>query len=286
MKLFFPGTSYVIIDIPEALYFSSVFLRLNFPDAKVCYVTNRDDLSAPVSEYDFVFVPTKFADAILGNHFELFANTASLGEMKNAVIRQWMDFVQNKLDVRYFFGLNRFLNTIIPERHAWRLDENFCSVLFDSRWRILHWELEPPFARCPYLETAVTRNLEIVAERLPVATVNEFYNRRLSAQIAANLAREDWFVHAGEDNSMMLRDNIFMHDLSKKGTLFKLWESIRLHPRVDNVSMMLVYLSMLMRDKPFEEMYFYQDLLEQLKREELRLKLGDTLPAGRRKDGN
>lgn len=264
MKLFFPHVSYFIVDIPEALYFSSLFLRLNFPNARAYYVTSMDAAENALDYYDFIFIPTKFVDVVLDSHFELFCNTASLGEMKNEVIRYWMDFVQNKLDIRYFFGLNRFLNTINIPSHSFRLDENVCSVSFDSDWRIIQWELEPPFSRCPYLETSVTRNLEIIAERLPKGVANSLYNQRLSRQIIANIFKHDWFVHSGQDNTMMLRDNILTHDFTKKGTLFKLWESIRLEPRVDNTVMMLTYLSSLMKDKPFEEMFYYYALFKKL----------------------
>jgi putative sugar O-methyltransferase len=263
-RLFFPNVSYVITDIPETLFFSSLFLRLNFPNARVCFVIDEADIAGPLNEYDFIFIPTKFAEVLRGETFELFCNTASLGEMKNSVIRYWMDFVQNKINLRYFFGLNRFLNTIDPERHEWRLDENVCSVSFDERWRILEWQLEPPLTRCPYLETVVTRNLEVIAERIPESAVNPDYNLFLSTQIASSVSAEDWYIHADKDNTMYLRDNILGHDLTRKGTLFKLWESIRLYPRAENVVIMLKYLDMLRKDKPFEEMFYYEKLLAEL----------------------
>jgi hypothetical protein len=264
LRLFWPGISQVIIDIPETLFFSSIFLRLNFPQAKVCFVTDPADLRESVSEYDFIFIPTKFAYVLKGTPFELFCNTASLGEMKNSVIRHWLDFVQNQVEVRYFFGLNRFLNTVDPKRHAWRLDENVCSVSFDARWRVLQWELEPTFSRCPYLETIVTRNLEIIAERRPANEVNSAYHQHLSQQVAESLRTQDWFIHAREDNAMLLRDNFLAHDLTRRGVLFKLWESIRLCPRVENLVMMLTYLKALERGKPFEEYFYYTNLLREL----------------------
>ena len=264
-KLFFPEASYAIIDIPETLFFSYLFLRLNFPHAKVCLVTDPADLTQPLSAYDFVFVPTKFAEVLLGYRFELFCNTASLGEMKNSVIRHWMDFVENKLNVHYFFGLNRFLNTIDPGDHLWRLEENECSVLFDDRWRILQWELEPPFTRCPYFETQVTRNLEIIAERSPQKFRDPAKEQNVSRSVEQDLAKQDWFLHAGDtENTMRLRDFSLAPDLTMKGNLFKLWESIRLEPRVDNVSMMLIFLVTLMRRNPFEEIFYYLGLLEKL----------------------
>lgn len=268
LKLLHPGISYVLIDIPESLYFSSAFLRLNFPGARFCYVTDPSCLNKSISDFDFVFVPIIFAEALIGNKFTLFCNTASLGEMKNAVIRFWMDFVQNKVEVKYFFGLNRFLNTIYPPDHPehqkFRLEENCCSVSFDENWRILQWELEPAFTRCPYLETEVSRNLEIIAERLPKEVIDSQENGALSRRLSEKVAKQDWFIYADADNTMKLRDNVLAPDLTMRGTLFALWESIRLYPNPVNVAMMLKYLNTLTRGKPFEEVFYYQDLLKSL----------------------
>ena len=265
LKLSFPQSSYVIIDIPESLYFSAAFLRLNFPDSKSCFVSSLSCLSGPVNDFDFVFVPTLLADQLLGNDFELFCNTASFGEMKNSVIHYWMDFVQNRVAVKYFFGLNRFLNTVYPTDHskhqAFRLEENHSSVAFDDSWRILQWELEPAFTRCPYMETEVSRNLEVIAERVPKENTNTDENRKRSRELLEGVAKQDWIVWYEADNTMKLRDNILAPDLTMQGTLFTLWESIRLDANPMNVSMMLKYLHTLTRGKPFEEMFYYDDLL-------------------------
>jgi hypothetical protein len=268
LKLCFPRISYVIIDIPESLYFSASFLRLNFPDSKCCFVSDLSCLSGPIGDFDFVFVPTLFAEQLVGNEFELFCNTASLGEMKNSVIRYWMEFVQNRVTVKYFFGLNRFLNTVYPKgdpkHQTFRLNENRSSVTFDEGWRILHWELEPAFTRCPYMETEVSRNLEVIAERLPKARVNKKENRRRSQELLEGVAKQDWIVCYEADNTMKLRDNILAPDLTMQGTLFALWDSIRLDANPVNVSIMLKYLHTLTRGKPFEEMFYYEDLLSVL----------------------
>lgn len=268
LKLSFPQSSYVIVDIPEALYFSATFLRLNFPDCRYCFVSNASSLSGPVSDFDFVFVPTVLADQLIGNDFDLFCNTASLGEMKNSVIHFWMDFVQNRVAVKYFFGLNRFLNTVYPtddpEHQAFRLEENRSSVAFDERWRILQWELEPGFTRCPYMETEVSRNLEVIAERLPKGNLDKDENRKRSRELLEGVTKQDWYVWYEADNTMKLRDNILSPDLTMQGTLFALWESIRLDTNALNVSMMLKYLYTLTRGKPFEEMFYYEDLLTDL----------------------
>jgi putative sugar O-methyltransferase len=114
MRLLGLSRSNVIIDIPETLVFSHCFLKKNFPGAKLLLVDDRTPASFTLSDYDFVFVPALFADRVLDDRFDLFVNTASMGEMKNEVIRYWMDFIQNRLSVVTPFTLNRYLNTTIP----------------------------------------------------------------------------------------------------------------------------------------------------------------------------
>jgi len=261
-KLFIPNSVYIDIDIPETLHFAYLSARLNFPDAKVCYVTDVSQLKDGIEAFDFVFVPTMFAECILQEEFDLFYNTASLGEMDNAAIRHWMDFVQNRLKVKYFFGLNRFLNMInLHDREGQRrLNENECSVLFDQKWKILHWELEPPFARCPYVYTQESRNLQIVAERLPEGSTNEYDNQLLSQQIVEDLMDEDW-IRFPDSFYNSMRSNVLANDLTMTGTLFKLWESIRLYPNKTNVAMMILYIHTLSKtDAPLEEWFYYQNL--------------------------
>lgn len=268
LKLFIPNSIYVDIDLPESLYFAYLFLKLSFPEARILYVTDQAQLKDGLDKYDFVLIPTMFAESITGNEFDLFCNTASLGEMTNPLIRYWMDFVQNKLKVKYFFGNNRYLNALLPyvSLKKWRIDENECSVLFDARWKILAWELDPEFNRCPYEEPSnIVQYLAVVAERLPAGAVSESDNKANSRHLIEGLLDEDWIrSHTLYVNSMM-RNPLRVYDFKMSGTLFKLWESIRLHPDRVNVSMMLMYMSTMTKGAgPFEEWSYYKKLLRGL----------------------
>lgn len=252
--------THVIVDLPESLCFSYMFLRLNFPEAKALYVTEPADLDGrDLDDLSFVFVPTKFADLMAGRPFDLFVNTASLGEMSNVHIRYWMNFVQQRLNVRHLYCLNRYLNTIILGKHDWRLDENECSVLYDAGWTILDWELEPPFTRCPYSDTLIARYLQVVAERHPAPD--------RSRLLLAEVMEQDWVrLESSHPPEMTYRDNILVNDTAMTGTLFKLWESIRLNPTAAAVELMLKHLDTLMHrsDRQFEETFFYEKRLREL----------------------
>ncbi len=261
MRLFGLTRSHVIIDIPETLVFSYCFLKKNFPEANLLLVDDTTPVGLTLADYDFAFVPALFADRVVTGRFDLFVNTASMGEMKNEVIRYWMDFIQNRLSARYLYTLNRYLNTIIPHEHAWRLEENECSVHYDARWNILQWEVEPPFTRCPYVDTQISRYVEIIAQRLDSVDPDEC--RRRAAALVERVKREDWHRMAPAHPPVMtMRDNILVHNMTMTGTLFPLWEALRLAPTAETSAMMLQYLDTLLGrgDKELEEVSFYEQL--------------------------
>jgi hypothetical protein len=254
--------SHTIVDIPETLVFSYCFLKTNFPDATFLLVDDTMPADAQLTGYDFCFVPALFADRSLDSEYDIFINTASMGEMRNEAIRYWMNFIQTQLHVRYLYTLNRYLNTMLLTGHNWRLEENECSVHYDSRWEILQWEVEPSFTRCPYVDTQISRYVEILAKRLH--TVDTEVCRKRASELLRALKREDWCRMPPSFPSVMtMRDNVLVHDMSMSGTLFKLWDTLRLHPTAEAVALMLQYLSTLLRhsDKLLEEVPYYENML-------------------------
>jgi hypothetical protein len=265
MKLLGHTCSHVILDLPETLVFSFCFLSLNFPRARMLLVEDDESARAiAAGGYDFAFVPSLFAEAATARPYDLFVNTASLGEMPNKTIRYWMDFIQNRLDVRYLYTLNRYLNTIDPSRHAWRWEENECSVHYDRRWEMLKWEVEPGFTRCPYVDTVIARYVEIAAARL--RTVDDAGCVKHAAELLQLVQEEDWYNVKGDSAKMTRGDHILAHDLGLEGTLFKLWNVLRLQPSADAAATMLRYLETLLarEDRVFEEGHYYEDLFFRL----------------------
>jgi putative sugar O-methyltransferase len=261
MNLLGNTRSHVIVDLPETLVFSFCFLSLNFPQARMVLVEDEESARSIAGRgYDFAFVPALFAEAITAPPYDLFVNTASLGEMPNKTIRYWMDFIQNRLDVRYLYTLNRYLNTIDPSRHTWRWEENECAVHYDRRWDILQWELEPRFTRCPYVDTLIARYVEIAASRLN--SIEESECVECATELLRMVQEEDWYNVNGDSAIMTRGDQILAHDLSMDGTLFKLWNILRLHPTADAVETLLRYLDTFFarEDRVFEEQRYYEDL--------------------------
>ncbi len=248
---------HIDIDIPESLYMAYVCTRHQFPEAKCQWLISgyltRNDI-------EFIFVPVGLEHYIGGLDFDLFVNTASMGELPNENIRYWMDFVQNRINVEYFYGFNRFLNTIhgneVKGFSATRKEENEASVLFDDNWRVIKWEVEPLMARCPYEDPKIARYLEIILERTPIG-----YKEGLLENFLDDIKMEDWWRYRGVDSLGTHRSNQLVNDYTMGGTLFKLWNAIRLGNK-EAVPMILEYFNHIKHSNlSFEEEFYYKKLL-------------------------
>jgi putative sugar O-methyltransferase len=251
---------HVIVDIPETLVFSYCFLSLNFPEARCIMATDAAQIEQALNDQvDFLFVPNFLAQALVGASIDLFVNTASLGEMQNETIRHWMTWLQTDINPKYLFTLNRYFNTVNPAIHASRWGENECSLIYDDRWKMINWELSPPYTRCPYIDPLVARYVEIIAYRLPTADTD---NAVKAKSLLNKVARQDWYRFRDQDATMTMRDNDLTPDLTMGGALFSLWESLRLAPSARGAAMMVRYMRTLLHrsDKEFEEEDFYRRL--------------------------
>lgn len=259
--LLLPDVKYTIVDLPETLIFSYTYMKLNFPNKRMLYVTSHEELKT-IDDYDYVFIPAVFADGLEGRSYDLFVNTASMGEMRNETIHRWMDFIQNKVQIKYLYTLNRYLNVIDGTIASFRTQENECSVSYDHKWQILHWELEPIHTRCPFIDTLHSRYVEIIASRFP----ENIDIKAKSNALLQDAMDEDWYRLEGmySNGLMQYRSNVLVNDMTMTGTLFKLWESIRLDQNRTNVTVMLRYLSRLIVQNQFEEVYYYENLLRRL----------------------
>ena len=255
---------YVIFDIPETLIFSFSFLTLNFPEKKIVLFNGKNSLHE-VQSADILLVPAPFAEQVPGEEYDLFVNTASMGEMRAESVRYWMYLVQNKLNIKFLFTLNRLLNTIALPYHVWRYTENECSVNYDNKWDILNWQLEPEYTTCPYVDTQIARYVEIVAKRRESAVT--FRPNDVTEKIR-QISNQDWYRFSEKDNTMILLDSGTNHDFSQNGTLYSLWNDNRITQfrEKDLLEAMIKYLLFLNKSSKtyYEEIFFYIGKLEPL----------------------
>ena len=252
---------YVVIDIPETLAFSFSFFTENFPLEKIHLYNPETSTLDDISSAKFILVPAPYAIIFPIIDYDLFINTASLGEMRVESVRLWMDLIQSKFNVRLLYTLNRYLNSIKLPDHVWRLSENESSVLYDERWNILSWQLEPEFTRRPYVDTQIARYVEIIALRLD--RIDADYD--LDAE-RCEIEAQDWFRFMAKDNTMTLLDTQTSHDYSMSGTLFRLWNAIRLTKSMVcwPIEYLLLYLNYINKSdiKLYEEFFYYLAIYE------------------------
>ncbi|MCF8033707.1 MAG: putative sugar O-methyltransferase [Desulfarculaceae bacterium] len=97
---------YVIVDIPESLFFSEVFLRHHFGNDKVSYIYSQDDVEK-ADDALALLVPIAAIDSLNKMSFDLILNHLSMQEMSE----EWVDYYMSWLDrvrARYFYSLNYF----------------------------------------------------------------------------------------------------------------------------------------------------------------------------------
>ena len=97
---------YVIVDLPESLFFSEVFLKCEFGPKKVHYVASPEPIEDCVlDEAAVVLCPVPFYEALRETAFDLAYNTLSMQEMSDA----YVDFYSAWLDrqkVSHFYSFN------------------------------------------------------------------------------------------------------------------------------------------------------------------------------------
>ncbi|MFM9970244.1 MAG: putative sugar O-methyltransferase [Burkholderiales bacterium] len=161
-----PAKCYIILDIPESLFFADVFLRREFGDASIFYVENGKPLNSDVtSRYKVILCPLSRHTALHTLAVDLAINTGSMQEMSE----EWVDFYSLFLDnqqSRWFYSLNYFAQPITYLAES----TNVWSPRLSPRWiaRALRWN--PAFVRMQtdrnYLEAIYEKN----GDPLPAAS--------------------------------------------------------------------------------------------------------------------
>jgi len=146
-----PATSYVIVDIPESLFFAEVALRLEFGD-KIGYFTGTDP-GTPV-----LLVPLSFLDQ-LSRGSDLVINTGSMQEMTD----EWIDFYIAWLGLyqtRYFYSLNYAAQPVSIMGES----RNLWTQRLGPEWSTRHLRLNIPLLD---LEGPTRDYLEVLYEKSP-----------------------------------------------------------------------------------------------------------------------
>ena len=169
IKLLQPGARYMILDLPETLFFSHLFLRYSFPEARTLYITDPDSLLSldrSGERPDFIFIPAGLYRVIPRMQVDLVVNTHSLGEMRQETVEAYLWLIQQRLEVRFLYSLNRFLQIDPAMGNPSEATQATCSLPLDRDWKLRSWNYPPPFVRMNRIPGDTEETLEVFAERI------------------------------------------------------------------------------------------------------------------------
>ncbi len=136
-----PGL-YVIVDLPESLFFAEIFLRLILGPDAVYYISSAKPLDrAEVAAHQVLLCPVARMAALSTIHLDLVYNTLSMQEMSEECINHYMRWLDEQ-DCRFFYSFN-YGGTPIEKASE---SMNVCAPRLSSRWHLL-WVA--PYAERP-----------------------------------------------------------------------------------------------------------------------------------------
>lgn len=93
------GGKYVVVDLPETLFFSAVFLATHNSNKRLYVYKPGDDLEKQMAEpHDFVLIPDYRADALRAlPELRLAINHVSFPEMETEVLRGYLRLIKQRL---------------------------------------------------------------------------------------------------------------------------------------------------------------------------------------------
>ncbi|MBL6935303.1 MAG: putative sugar O-methyltransferase [Alphaproteobacteria bacterium] len=110
-RLWFENTvvdidTYLIIDIPESLFFADVFLRSTLKDVEVVYINSVDDIDKANDAKKVVYLcPIYLHELTSSLKFDVITNTESIPEMGDDWIHFWKDWLSSQ-NAPYFYSHN------------------------------------------------------------------------------------------------------------------------------------------------------------------------------------
>ena len=147
IKKAFPNCSYTVIDLPESLLFSRLYLSLNRPDV-------RSGSGLEPQPFGFRFVPNYMAER-LDEPFDLIINTLSMSEMSFHQVEKYIEmmkrvwlrdsglFFEQNVDVRYMglLSAQEIIAAHFPERKKIEPIQGSFINGFPNIWSLYRIEL-------------------------------------------------------------------------------------------------------------------------------------------------
>lgn len=185
--------TYMIIDLPESLFFAHVFLSLNFPNASIAYINENKKID--LDKYDFVLIPVQFYQSLSNDEFDIVINTGSLQEMPDITVKFWMDFIQKFIGVKMFYSFNYFLNNKKIYAETSKEEANYICPILDPFWKVNHFKINPEVIT---IDCSGRNWLELYAERIKfedrnAEKIKEYFHKLVQAAKLDRKGSNEWF---------------------------------------------------------------------------------------------
>jgi hypothetical protein len=149
-KRAYEKVSYSIIDLPECLVFSRLYLYLNMPNVPSGFGPSV------AAKYGFQFIPNYMAESLSGR-FDLVINTLSMSEMSAHQVEKYVELIKTVWihDEGIFFEQNQdnrhmgllFAQQIFSAKFAHRLDLNQDGIVYRNGHPNI-WSNRPISLKC------------------------------------------------------------------------------------------------------------------------------------------
>ena len=105
-------SKYIIVDLPESLFFSELYLAKHFGTEQVFYVGDRSAATArKLTSAPVVLCPNGYIDMLAPLAIDLVINTNSMQEMSEAYVDFFMDWLDRQ-DCSFFISINYALQNL------------------------------------------------------------------------------------------------------------------------------------------------------------------------------
>ena len=107
-KQLIPNATYIIVDLPATLLFSSVYLSAIYPNKKI-YLYSDDtyaEVQDKLNEFDFVFLPCDKLNEFKFKKIDIAINMISFQEMTSSQVSNYLDWLDSS-NVELLYSHNR-----------------------------------------------------------------------------------------------------------------------------------------------------------------------------------
>lgn len=108
IKQLLPNSALVLVDLPETLAFSSIFLTMVLPEKRFLFLDGFDREPDSWQKYDFILITPEAARRLPSASIDLALNTDSMQEMELPAIREYFTLLRRLLrPPALFYSSNR-----------------------------------------------------------------------------------------------------------------------------------------------------------------------------------